>query len=183
MRKAGRLFCAAAISLGLAVGELALSAHWSEPAFAKGNGGGNGGGNSGNGGGSGGGGGGNAGAGNNNAGGNGNSNAGAGNNNAGGNGKGKGASAAAGAAEDPASALPDTALELRTTGQIKPLAEVYQDAERRFGGKVVDARLVGDEASGWTYDVRVRTEDGYVRDVSYNATNLAVRSIDGQPVQ
>jgi hypothetical protein len=176
MRKAGRLLCAAAVSLSLAAGELVLSACWSEPAFAKGggnaggNGGGNGGGNAG----------GNSGG---NSGGNGNSNAGSGNNNAGGNGKGKGASAVASDAEDAASALPDTALELRINGQIKPLAEVYALAERQFDGKVVDAKLVGDEASGWTYDVRLVTEDGYLRDVSYNAANLAVLSIDGQPVQ
>lgn len=176
--KVGRLLLAGAVMLSLAGAELVLSAHWSDPAFAKsgnnagGNGNGNGpGGNSGSAGGS------NSGNGGSNAGGN------SSGSNAGGNGKGKGASAASADGEDDTAVAPDAVLELRRAGKIKPLAELYEVVARQFGGEVVDAELVGDETTGWSYDVRVVTADGHLRDVVYGAASLAVLSIDGQPVE
>lgn len=178
--KVGRLVLAATASVSLAAAELVLSAQWSAPAFAKGgnNAGGNGGGNAG--GGNSGGNSGNAGGGNSNAG-SGNSNAGGnGKSNAGGNGKGKGQT---GASAAPAEAPADLAIDLRNSGLIQPLAELYATAERDFGGKVVNARLINDQVAGWVYDVRIVTEDGHAHDVSYRATNLAVLSVDGESVE
>jgi len=151
---------AVALCVGLVFGNFILAVQWSDPAYAKnGNSGNSSGGNAGgNGGGSG------------NAGGNAGGNSGA-HSNAGGNG--------AGAQAQPAAADPDIALGLRNAGRIKPLAEVYAAAERRFGGEVIDAKLVGDEAAGWNYDVRVVTEDGHLHEVTFRAANLTVVSIDG----
>ena len=36
---------------------------------------------------------------------------------------------------------------------------------------------------GWTYDVRVVTRDGHVQQARYDAATLALRSLDGQPVE
>lgn len=153
-KKARRICIAAALCLGLVAGNFILAAQWSEPAYAKnGNAGGNGGGNGG----------------------------GAGN--AGGNGGGHGNAGGKGGGANAPAADPDTALSLRNAGRIKPLSEVYAAAERQFDGEVIDARLVGDQIAGWAYEVRVVGEDGRLHDVTYGATNLAVVSVDGEPVE
>ena len=170
------------------------------PAFAKngnsngnGNGGGNGNGNSGgNGNGNG-----NAGGnGNGNAGGNGNGN-GNGNSGGGGGGGGNGSGGSAGGNNGSAGASspgqspsgeteivdPNSALNLRETGRIKSLDEVYGAAERQLGGKVIDAKLVMNERQGLAYDLRVVTQDGHVRKARYDATSLALLSLDDRPVE
>jgi len=174
-----RLAFVALLAASLFASEAVLTV-WSDPAFAKngnGNGGGNGGGNSGgNGGGnSGGNGGGNSGG---NSGGNGNSNA-------GGNGKGKGATASTddGAPAETQVEDPNSVLGLREAGVIRPLEDVYKVAEKQLDGVVLDAKLVGSTGQGWNYDLRVVTEDGHVHKARYDATTLALRALDGQPVE
>lgn len=171
----------ALLSASLFAGEAILTVLWSDPAFANGKGGGNGGGNGGgSGGGKGGGnGGGNAGG---NAGGNSGGNAGG---NAGGNGKGKGAGSAASAgAGAPASGVEaNSALGLREAGLIRSLDDVYKVAEEQLGARVLDAELVGSSLEGWNYDLRVVTEDGHVRKARYDAATLALRALDGQPIE
>ncbi|HET6620934.1 MAG TPA: hypothetical protein VFG64_13440 [Dongiaceae bacterium] len=123
----------------------------------------------------------------NNAGGNGNA---GGNSNAGGNGKsnagGNGKSSNAhGAVNDAASEVedPNSALGLREAGRIHPLADAYSAAERQFGGKVIDAVLALRDSKTWTYDLRLVTQDGRVRTLSYDATTLALLTIDGAPAE
>lgn len=166
-RGVARAVLAGSLVLAVLAAQVLPSLLWSAPASAAGNGGGNGGGGGGN---SGGGGGGNAGGGN--AGGNGKSNA-------GGNGKGKPADAGS-TADD---GISSSVLGLREAGAIRPLADVYSAAEQQFGGEVIGAKLMTDGRQGWTYDVRVVTEDGYVHDVSYNATTLGLLAVDGEPVE
>jgi uncharacterized membrane protein YkoI len=72
---------------------------------------------------------------------------------------------------------------LRETGQIRPLGDVFRVAEQQLGGEVIDAKLVGTEDNGWAYDLRVVTRDGHVRQARYDASTLALRSVDGQPVR
>lgn len=162
----GRLLLAAALAVGFAAAELAASVVWSAPAFAQGKGGGGGNGGGGNGGGNGGG-----GHGGGNSGGNGN---------AGGQGHGHGKGGAPGQAAPGGEIEADSALTLSESGAIKPLAEIYAAAEQQFGGRVIGAKLIA-ESAGWTYDVRVVTEDGHVHSVSYDATTLSVTSLDGEP--
>jgi uncharacterized membrane protein YkoI len=50
-------------------------------------------------------------------------------------------------------------------------------------GEVIDATLVGTTRQGWSYDLRVVTRDGHVRQARYDAATLALRSLDGQPVE
>jgi uncharacterized membrane protein YkoI len=116
-----------------------------------------------------------AGSGNSNAGGNGKSNA-------GGNGKGKGANAASGSSETTVEDT-DSVLSLREAGLIRPLEDVYKLAEEQLDGRVLDAKLVGNVSQGWDYDLRVVTEDGVVHQARYDAATLALRSLDGQPVE
>lgn len=149
----GRLLLAAVAVFGLAAAQIGVAAWWSDPAHAKG---------------------GNSGGGGGNGGGNGN---GPGQNNAGGKGVGHG-KGKPGQVQSP-----DAAMQLRDAGSIRPLSELYAAAEKQFRGKVVDAKLIGDVQTGWFYDVRVVTEDGHTHDVSYQATNLALVSIDGEPVE
>jgi hypothetical protein len=184
-----RLALVALLAVGLFASETILAA-WGEPAFAKnggnggGNGGGGGGGKGGGGGGGGNGGGGNGGGGNGGGGGGGNSNAGGnGKSNAGGNGKGKGASSAAAGSEEAAVEDTDSVLTLREAGLIRPLEDVYKVAEEQLDGRVLDAKLVGNLDQGWDYDLRVVTEDGVVHQARYDAATLALRAMDGQPVE
>ena len=110
----------------------------------------------------------------NNAGGNGKSNA-------GGNGKGHAgpnADAGTAGAEDS-----NTALGLRESGVIHSLTDAYTVAERQFGGEVIDATLEAGSGGAWTYDLRLVTDDGRVRTLSYDATTLALIAIDGKPAQ
>jgi hypothetical protein len=150
---------------------------------------------------------GNASGGNSNAGGNGNGNAGGGNSNAGGGnsnaggngnpgGNGNGtpggagdrsggrpvASYASGAPETEISD-PNSVMGLREAGEIRPLGDVYTVAEQQLGGEVIDAKLVGTARRGWSYDLRVVTEDGRVRNARYNAATLSLQSLDGKPVE
>jgi hypothetical protein len=124
-------------------------------------------------------------AGNGNAGGQGNSgNAG---NNAGGNGKsnagGNRKSNAGGNSANSGSGVQDSnaALGLREAGRIHSLTDAYAVAERQFGGEVIDATLADNAAGGWTYELRLVTDDGRVRTLSYDATTLALLTIDGYP--
>ncbi|WP_119299733.1 PepSY domain-containing protein [Dongia deserti] len=178
-RPLGRLALVALLSACFVAGEVALTVVWSDPAFAgNGKGGGNGGGN---------GSGGNAGGGNGgggNAGGNSGGNAGGNSGNAGGNGKGKGAGGTpSSAGSSPASTTANSALGLREAGIIRPLEDVYKVAEEQLQGRVLDAELVGSTVHGWNYDLRVVTEDGHVRKARYDAATLALRALDGQPIE
>ena len=74
-------------------------------------------------------------------------------------------------------------LSLRETGQIRPLGDLYSEAEKQLDGEVIEAKLVGTVEGAWTYDLRVVTNDGVVHQARYDAATLALRSLDGQPVQ
>ncbi len=78
---------------------------------------------------------------------------------------------------------PNSALSLRETGQIRPLGDLYTVAEEQLDGEVIDAKLVGTVTGDWTYDLRVVTSDGVVHQARYDAATLALRSLDGQPVE
>jgi hypothetical protein len=126
------------------------------------------------------------------AGGNGNAN-GQGNGNAGGNSGGNGKSNAGGNGKSNAGAnadagtpdVPDsnTALGLRESGVIHSLTDAYAVAEGQFGGEVIDATLEPGSAGAWTYDLRLVTDDGRVRTLSYDATTLALIAVDGEPAR
>jgi hypothetical protein len=77
---------------------------------------------------------------------------------------------------------PDSALNLHESGRIRSLGDVFSAAERQLDGKVIDAKLVGSR-EGWSYDVRVVTRDGHVREARYDAKTLDLRSVNGEPVE
>jgi hypothetical protein len=116
--------------------------------------------------------------------GNGNGNGGGNGSNAGGNGNGSGGTSPSDdAAAETTVEDPNSILGLRETGVIRPLEDVYKAAEEQFGGQVLDAKLVGSKRLGWSYDLRIVTQDGHVRKARYDATTLALRSLDGQPTE
>jgi hypothetical protein len=166
----------AALIIGMTAGEIVVPLLWSSRAFAGGNSGG----------------GSNAGSnanGNGNAGGNGDGggNANAGGNpgaksNAGGNGKSQTKGAAPGEAV-PEIATPNSALGLLESGRIQSLTEVYRVAEQQFGGEIIAATLVSHGKKGWIYDLRIVTEDGYVRNVAYDASTLTLTSMIDDPAE
>jgi len=111
-----------------------------------------------------------------------------GNGNGNGNGSGSGGSGGGSAATTGDGAVPEiedanSALDLREAGEIRSLNEVYKKAEQQLGGQVIDAKLVGSKRQGWNYDLRVVTQDGHVRKARYDAATLALRALDGQPVE
>ena len=145
----------AALIVGMAAGEIIVPLLWSSPAFAGGNG--NGGGNAG----------GNSGA----------------HSNAGGNGKGQPKGAASDTTAPPEIETPNDALGLLESGRIHSLADVYRVAEQQFGGEVIAASLVAQGEQSWVYDLRIVTDDGYVRNVAYDATTLALISMIDDPAE
>ena len=165
----------AALIVGMAAGEIIVPLLWSTPAFAGGNG--NGGGNAGGNGNAGGGGQGGPG-GKGNAGGNSGANS-----NAGGNGKGQPKGAVSDTTAAPEIETPNDALGLLESGRIHSLADVYRVAEQQFGGEVIAASLVAQGKQSWVYDLRIVTDDGYVRNVAYDATTLALISMIDEPAE
>ncbi len=79
----------------------------------------------------------------------------------------------------------ERALDLRESGKIKPLGQVFAIAERKFLAKVIGSALIETPGlgSGWRYDLRVRTGDGKVQEVSYDAGSGALVEIDGLPAE
>lgn len=73
-------------------------------------------------------------------------------------------------------------MTLREAGAIRPLGDVFAMAERQLGGEVIDAKLVGTTDKRWSYDLRVVTPDGHVRQALYDASTLDLRSLDGRPI-
>lgn len=49
-------------------------------------------------------------------------------------------------------------------GDMVPLVEVLQDAQRRYPGTVLEVELEGDE-----YEVEILGEDGVIRELEYDA--------------
>jgi hypothetical protein len=124
------------------------------------------------------------GAGNSHGNGNGGSNAGGnGKGNAGGNGKGNGNGSAGANAGSAKAEDPNAALGLRESGAIRSLEDAYTTAEHQFGGEVIDAALNLRSARMWTYDLRLVTDDGRVRTLSYDAATLALIAVDGRPAE
>ncbi len=171
------------LACGFAAAEIVTSIVTAAAAFAEGKGNGGGGGN----------GGGNGGGGK----GGGNSGGNSGNGRGQGGGPGHGGAGDTGAASSGATSAraaatkpveteiedPDSVLSLRETGQIRSLGDLYSVAEKQLDGEVIDARLVGTVTGGWTYDLRVVTDDGVVHQARYDAATLALRSLDGQPIE
>jgi hypothetical protein len=168
-----RVAAASLLCLALVIGPAFAGGHGSNNGGSNNGGSNNGGGNSG---------GSNNGGSNNGGGNNGGSNNGA-SNNAGGNGKAKGQAHAASGDESSEAEDANAALGLREAGRIHPLADAYNAAEGQFGGKVIDATLALHGSRTWTYDLRLVTDDGRVRTLSYDATTLALLAVDGMPVE
>jgi len=78
---------------------------------------------------------------------------------------------------------PASALSLRESGTIRPLSDAFIVAKRQFGGDVIDATLEIQDATTWTYDLRLITDDGRVRALSYDAATLVLITVDGVPVE
>lgn len=150
-----RRVLAALFAFGLVASQVIVACAFSPPAFAKGNGNGNGGGN-------------------------GNGNGGGGNGKGGGNKGGPNAHANPGAAGVQS---PNAALVLREAGEIRPLGDLYRAAQQQFGGEIIDAQLVGNPRQGWEYDLRIVMDDGRVLNARYDAATLALRSLDGEPLE
>ena len=66
-------------------------------------------------------------------------------------------------------------------GQIRPLAEVLAEAERRFRGRVIEAELQRDD-DGWLYELKILPPNGRMFVVELDAATGAVLRTRG-PVQ
>ena len=80
-----------------------------------------------------------------------------------------------------ASALADKddhieARALLQRGEILPLANILETAQRRVPGDVIEVELERED-SGWEYKVKVLTPTGQVRKITLNARNGAVLKI------
>ena len=79
---------------------------------------------------------------------------------------------------------PNSALSLRESGQIRPLGDLYKVAERQLDGEVIDAKLVGTARQGPGPTICASSRaTGMVHQARYDAATLALRSLDGQPVE
>ena len=68
------------------------------------------------------------------------------------------------------------ARELLKRGEILPLAQILDVAQRRVPGDVIEVELERED-TGWEYDVKVLTPTGQVRKITLNARNGAVVKI------
>lgn len=68
------------------------------------------------------------------------------------------------------------ARELLKRGEILPLAQILDVAQRRVPGDVIEVEL-DREDTGWEYEVKVLTPTGQVRKITLNARNGAVVKI------
>lgn len=66
-------------------------------------------------------------------------------------------------------------------GQIRPLAEVLAEAERRFRGRVIEAELERDD-DNWLYELKILPPNGRMFVVELDAATGAVLRTRG-PVQ
>lgn len=66
-------------------------------------------------------------------------------------------------------------------GQIRPLAEVLAEAERRFRGRVIEAELERDDGQ-WLYELKILPPNGRMFVVELDAATGAVLRTRG-PVQ
>ncbi len=87
-------------------------------------------------------------------------------------------------------AMPATAQDRRDheraraaleAGQIRPLAEVLTDAERRFLGRVIEAELERDDGT-WLYELKILPPNGRMFVVEIDAATGALLRTRG-PVQ
>lgn len=68
------------------------------------------------------------------------------------------------------------ARELLRRGEILPLDQILEVAQRRVPGDVIEVELEHED-EGWEYDVKVLTPTGHVRKITLNARNGAVIKI------
>ena len=68
------------------------------------------------------------------------------------------------------------ARRLLQKGEILPLAQILEVAQRRVPGDVIEVELESED-SGWEYKVKVLTPTGLVRKITVNARNGAVIKI------
>lgn len=68
------------------------------------------------------------------------------------------------------------ARRLLQKGEILPLAQILDVAQRRVPGDVIEVELESED-SGWEYKVKVLTPTGLVRKVTVNARNGAILKI------
>jgi uncharacterized membrane protein YkoI len=70
---------------------------------------------------------------------------------------------------------------VREAGQIRPLGDLYSLAEKQLDGELIDAKLVGTAREGWTYDLRVVTREGLVRQARHDAATPACARSTASP--
>lgn len=68
------------------------------------------------------------------------------------------------------------ARELLRRGEILPLNQILEVAQRRVPGDVIEVELERED-DGWEYEVKVLTPTGHVRKITLNARNGAVLKI------
>lgn len=68
------------------------------------------------------------------------------------------------------------ARELLKRGEILPLNQILEVAQRRVPGDVIEVELEHED-EGWEYEVKVLTPTGHVRKITLNARNGAVLKI------
>lgn len=68
------------------------------------------------------------------------------------------------------------ARRLLQKGEILPLVQILDVAQRRVPGDVIEVELELED-SGWEYKVKVLTPTGHVRKITLNARNGAVLKI------
>ncbi len=68
------------------------------------------------------------------------------------------------------------ARRLLQKGEILPLTQILEIAQRRVPGDVIEVELESED-TGWEYKVKVLTPTGQVRKITLNARNGAVLKI------
>lgn len=71
----------------------------------------------------------------------------------------------------------DRALDAVRRGEIRPLAEILPEIERRFGGRAIETEIETDHGR-WVYEVEILGADGQLFEVDVDAVTGEIIDVE-----
>ena len=71
----------------------------------------------------------------------------------------------------------DRALDAVRRGEIRPLAEILPEVERRFGGRAIETEIETDHGR-WVYEVEILGSDGQLFEVDVDAVTGEIIDVE-----
>ncbi len=71
----------------------------------------------------------------------------------------------------------DRALDAVRRGEVRPLAEILPEVERRFGGRAIETEIETDHGR-WVYEVEILGADGQLFEVDVDAVTGEIIDVE-----